>query len=544
MAFKIYLSLVIILILTTNSLSQNNSTKEGTVSYLSSQMVYVKFDNTELIEIGDTLYIKKNKSFLPKLIVKFKSSVSASCEKVDNSEFKIGDKIFAFVNKTSTEVLSFQDSTETDTTDIQLTLDQNQEIIKSDVSSSNDKSLTGNNFNGRYNVQSYSNVSNYKSGNDYQSWRHSLRIDYDKIGYSDLSFSSYSIFNYRTTEWSSVTKNYFNALRVYDLHFKYDFNSKNQIWLGRFLNPRISNISTVDGLLLETDLNLFSIGVIAGTRPDWKDFTFNPKLIEYGAYIFRSDSFTFGYMENTVSFFQQTNNSKTDRRYLYLQHSNNVIRNFNIFASSEIDLFKKESGIEKNQFSFTSVFLSASYHPVREISFNLSYDARKNVIYYETFKSLTDSIIENETRQGFRVRANFRPYKYFGASVFAGYRFRKSDIKPSRNFGGTIYYTLIPLIESGINFSYNKLISNYVDGDVYSAYLTKTMYEFNSDLSIGFRKTKYKFPVSQNSFDENALLIDYNLNIFKQLNISISYEGAFESKRTTSRFLLGLSTRF
>lgn len=543
MALKINLSLLLVLILVTISLSQNNSIKEGTVSYLSSQMVYVKFDNTDLIEIGDTLYIKKNKSFLPKLIVKFKSSVSASCEKIDNSEFKVGDKLFTFINKISNEVLSLQDTILTDTTDIQLNVNRNQELIRNDVSS-NDRPLNGNTFNGKYNIQSYSNLSNYKSVNDYQSWRHSLRIDYEKIGYSDLSFFTYSIFNYRTTEWSSVTKNYFNALRVYDLHFKYDFNPKNQIWLGRFLNPRISNISTVDGLLFESNLNLFSLGILAGTRPDWRDFTFNPKLIEYGAYIFRSDSFTFGYMENTISFFQQTNNSKTDRRYLYLQHSNNVIRSFNIFASSEIDLYKKESGIEKNQFSFTSIFLSASYIPVREISFNLSYDARKNVIYYETFKSLTDSIIENESRQGFRLRTNFKPFKYLGASVFVGYRFRKSDIKPSKNFGGTIYYSLIPVIESGINFSYNKLISNFVDGDVYAAYLTKTIYDLSSDLSIGFRKTKYKFPVSQNSFDENALLIDYNLNIFKQFNISISYEGAFESKRTTSRFLVGLSTRF
>jgi len=100
------------------------------------------------------------------------------------------------------------------------------------------------------------------------------------------------------------------------------------------------------------------------------------------------------------------------------------------------------------------------------------------------------------------------------------------------------------VIESGINFSYNKLISNYVDGDVYSVNLSKSIPEFNSDFNVGFRKTNYKFPVSQNSFDENAFLLDYNLNLFKQINLSISYEGAFESKRTTSRFLVGLSTRF
>ncbi|MFN3695532.1 MAG: hypothetical protein ACK4UV_11030, partial [Ignavibacterium sp.] len=125
-----------------------------------------------------------------------------------------------------------------------------------------------------------------------------------------------------------------------------------------------------------------------------------------------------------------------------------------------------------------------------------------------------------------------------------GYRFKKSDPKPSRNFGGAVSYSLLPIIESGLNFSYNKLITNYVDGDVYSVYLSKTLYDFNSDINIGYRKTKYKFPVSQNSFDENAVLIDYNLYLFKLTSLSISYEGSFESKRTASRILIGISSRF
>lgn len=542
MKLKLFLCCQIALLLTSSVICQNNVIKEGTVSYISAQMVYVKFENTEGIEIGDSLFIKKNKSFSPKLIVKFKSSVSASGEKIDDSDFKHGDKLYAFIKKNDEQTV-LKDSTITESNLNQPVVIQDQNLESSPTNTS-DKFLSGNYFNGRYSIQSYSNISNYKGENDYQSWRHSLRIDYEKIGYTDLSFYTYAIFNYRTTEWSNITKNFFNALRVYDLHLKYEFNSKNQIWIGRFLNPRISNLSTVDGLLLESNFNIFSVGVVAGTRPDWRDFTFNSKLIEYGFYLFRSDSLANGYIENTISFFQQTNNSRTDRRFIYFQHSNNAIRNFNLFASSEFDLYKRESGVEKNQFSMTSAFLSATYYPVREFSLNVSYDARKNVIYYETYKSLTDSVLENETRQGFRVRTTVKPFKYFGASLFAGYRFRKSDVKPSRNFGASIYYSFIPLIESGINFSYNKLISNYVDGDVYSVYMSKSLTQFNSDISIGYRKTAYKFPLSQNSFDENALLIDYNLTIFRQINLSISYEGAFENRRTTSRFLVGITTRF
>lgn len=140
-------------------------------------------------------------------------------------------------------------------------------------------------------------------------------------------------------------------------------------WIGRFLHPRISNISTIDGLLAELNINSFSFGIVGGSRPDWKDFTFNPKLIEYGAFVSRKDSFDTGYMENTISFFQQTNNAKTDRRFLYLQHSNNAIRKFNLFASTEIDLYKKRTWCSKKISSALQVFffrqimsLSVNYH--------------------------------------------------------------------------------------------------------------------------------------------------------------------------------------
>lgn len=524
--------------------AQSGNMLEGKVSYLSPQLVYLKFESTNGIEINDTLFQRANGKFQPRLIVKFLSSISVSCEKLQEFNLKIGDSFFAFV-ESEMKIDNDIDST--------FKLNQNQISGASDVTRIEDeikitsteiKSFKGNRFSGRYSLQSYSNISNFADFNNYQGWRHSLRVDYEQIGYSGLSFSTYSLFSYRTYEWSEIKRNYFNALKVYDLHLKYEFNSNYQIWLGRFLNPKISNISTVDGLMFETKFNSFSIGIVGGTRPDWRDFSFNPKLFEYGFYLSKQDSFPNNYMENTISFFQQTNNSKTDRRYLYLQHSNNLIKNLNLFASSEIDLYKREQEVEKNQLNFTSIFASVGYYPIRELSFNLSYDARKNVIFYETFKSLTDSIIENEMRQGFHFRTSVKPFKYFSTSVFFGYRYKKSDVKPSRNFGGTIAYSSLPLIESGINLSYSKLISNYVDGDVYVVYLSKTIYNLNSDFSIGYRITKYKFPISMNSFNENAVLIDYNLNLLKMLSLSLSYEGSFDSKRTTNRFLVGLSLRF
>lgn len=538
-----FILLSIFLLLSTFISAQKKETAEGNVSYITPQLIYLKFQNTDGISVNDTLYQFVNKNYQPKLLIRYVSSISVACEKLKEFDLKIGDTFFAFIkhqenNIPESDTLLAVQKKESETESL-LT----PQVIVSESSKSPDSKFYGDNFSGKYSVQSYTNINNYISFN-YQSWRHTLRLDYERIGNSDLNFSTYSIFNYRTSEWSQVTKNYFNALKVYDLHLRYDFDKSFQIWLGRFLNPKISNISTVDGLLAEAKLNLFTLGIVGGSRPDWKDFTFNPKLLEYGIYLSRQDVFLNSSMENTISFFQQTNNSRTDRRFLYLQHSNNLIKNLRLFASSEIDLYKREFEVEKGQVSFTSFFASVGYDPIRELSFNLNYDARKNVIYYETFKSFTDSILENETRQGFRIRALVKPLKYLSTSISAGYRYKKSDVKPTRNIGVIVSYALLPIFESGINVSYNKLISNYVNGDVYSVFLSKTFYEFHSDISFGYRKTKYKFSVSENSFDENAVLIDYNLYLFKITSLSISYEGSFESKRTTSRLLIGITTRF
>ena len=249
-------------------------------------------------------------------------------------------------------------------------------------------------------------------------------------------------------------------------------------------------------------------------------------------------------MENTFSVFQQTNDFVTDRRFAYLQHNNTIITNINLFASAEVDLYKKELGLGKSDFSLTSLYLSARYSPIREFSLSLSYDARKNVYYYETFKSISDSVLENETRQGFRARTIIRPLNNLIIGFQYGYRYSKLDVKPSRNYGGNISYTMLPLIESSLGINYSRLLSYYVDGNVYSVTLQKSLSSLRSDFSIGFRKTDYSFPNNLPKFEEKAILFDFSTSVFNPFSFSFSYEGVFESTRTYGRVLFDLTTRF
>ena len=163
----------------------------------------------------------------------------------------------------------------------------------------------------------------------------------DHIGNSGFSYSQYLSFAYRASDWSRVSSNLSEAIRVYDLAMKYNFSAETFIWFGRHLNNKISNISTIDGLQFETAFDKWSFGAVVGSRPDFNNMGLNVKLFQYGVYVNRFDDLVNGSMQNTLGYFEQTNNFRTDRRLLYFQHSNSAIENTRIFLSTEVDLFKK-----------------------------------------------------------------------------------------------------------------------------------------------------------------------------------------------------------
>lgn len=521
-----------------NNLVYGQIVKEGKVGYTSSQMVYVNFDNTTGISESDTLFVKVKNKNLPALVVKYLSSSSAACEKLTNEEFKSGGLVYASINDNqSTTLENVPLNSTAQTNEIKPLVKE----IKQEYKSAKEIEAK---INGRYSIQSYSNFNNISDKGDYQRWRHSFRFGVQNIGGSGLSFSTYSIFAYKADEWKTISSKLGRALKVYDLNLNYRFDESTQLWFGRYLNRKISNISIVDGLQFEKAFSFLTFGLIAGSRPNFTDFGLNTKLFEYGIYLNRIDSLGKAIMENTFSIFQQTNNSKVDRRFAYLQHTNNIITNTNLFASAEVDLYKRELGIGKSDFSLTSLYLSARYAPVREFSLNVSYDARKNVYYYETFKSLSDSVLENETRQGFRIRTVLRPFNNLVIGLQYGYRDSKSDLKPSKNYGGNISYSMIPIIQSSFGLNYNRLISNYVDGNVYSITLNKSLSEIRSDLSISFRKTDYSFALGNTKFDEKAFIFDFTTSLLNPISLSMSYEGAFESTRSYGRILFDITMRF
>ncbi len=531
-----YLTAMLILFFTVTIFSQEKDTEKikGIVTYKTSQNIYVKFDRTDGIAAGDTLYHTGNKE--PVLLVKYLSSHSCAGQLLPGKVVNVNDELFAFVKlspKNDSNIIAETNRAEPDISN-----------SSADTFEQKYKKESIENFEGRFSVQSHSNFSNIASAVDYQRWRYKLNFDYSNIGGSDLSFSNYLTFTYRASEWGKLKGDLGRSLRVYDLALNYKINTTTELWFGRHLDSRISNISLVDGLIAKKKFDIFEAGAVIGSRPNFSDMGLNTKLVQFGAYISRKDTVSGFHMDNSAAIFEQTNDLKTDRQFLYFQHSNNIIPHGKFFVSSEIDLFKKESGVNKHTFRLTSLFLSASYSPLRAFSVSASYDARKNVYYYETFKNYIDSLIDNATRQGFRVSTNIRAANNLFVGLNAGYRYKPGDLKPSRNYGGYISYSLLPFIESSASINFTVLSSSYLNASIIGGRLSRSFFKGDAGLSLAYRSTVYDFAGSAGKLHQKSFAADISYRINRMLFFSISYEGTFENSRTYGRILSGISTRF
>lgn len=522
--------LVIIIFSTFSTYSQIKT--EGKITYISSQNIYVQFDVKLKISEGDTLFLESNNKLEPALIVKFISSKSIAGEKITNKEMQVGTILIYFEKKIENSISEARDTLITKEV-------QKNEIIQQEFRKREIKKL-----NGRVTLQSMNDFSNIDNSNDIIRYRNSFSIQYDDVKENSFSARTYFILNYKSNDESVLNKYFGKTIKVYDLRFDYYFNNDNQLTIGRFIENNMSGLGVTDGVSFKKSFINNKVGVIIGSRPHLTDFGFNSKLFQAGIFYSRIDSFDNKSIENSISIFNQTNSFKTDRRFIYFQHQNYLIMNTMIFLSLESDFYSKLNGKEKNDFSLTGLFFRVSNRSIKQLNMSLSFDSRRNVYLFETYKTFIDSIFSNELRQGLRFNANYRITNNFSLSYNTSYRYRKGDKNPSlSNVVGLAYYN-IPIVTVDLISSYTKLKTNFNSGEQISITLQKDIFEGLVNSSISFRNSKYTFNYINRSLTQNQFLIDLNYLFLSAINMNFSYEGTFENKNSFGRLFFDLTYRF
>ena len=510
--------------------------QKGTVSFVSSKNVYVKFDNTKELTIGDTLLWNQNSRLLPALVITNKSSSSTVCEPIIERKFKKGEELTARIIKAiiveKEEVVLPRDNKEFPPNTPVLTPDEDEEVgIKQKIR-------------GRVSVASYSSLSNYRN-------RHRMRYAFsfrgDNLGGSKLSTDAYVTFRHTIGEWDAVKNNIGRALKVYSLSASYDFTPDTRLTIGRKINPKLSSVGAIDGTQLEKSFGKILVGAVAGTRPDYSNYGFNLNLFQYGAYMSLSSSQKNKFGHTTFGFMEQSNNGLIDRRFTYFQHSGQLTKQLHLFSSFEVDLYEKINNQINNQPQLTNLYVSLRYRFSKTLRLSASFDSRKNIIYYESYKSFIDQLIEDETRQGLRFGFTFRPIKNITWGINTGMRFQNSGKNTSRNFNTYVSLGKMPWLNLRTTIRASLLETDFLNSFIYGIRFSKPLVKKKLNAELYYRNVNYLYKNSDagTAVRQHIGGLSLSYRLTRKLSWHVFYEGTFDKNNPTfSRINMRLIKRF
>lgn len=515
---------------------QNFEWQKGSVSFLSSNNVYVKFQTTEGIQQGDTLFVQRGDVYTPALIVSNKSSTSVVSSPLAGITLEVKQDIFArkaiVVQKEEQEEPLPPGEETQPATEVKPSFD-------SEDQEKEEEPQFKQRIKGRLSAGSYSTTSDY---GDNHRMRYAFNFRGTNLNGSRFSVDNYITFRHTINEWSEVQDNIFNALKVYSLAGKYDFDNST-LTVGRSINYKISSMGAIDGLQYEHSFGQFVVGAIAGTRPDYTDYSFNPNLLQAGAFISLQAKENRGY--STLAFVEQHNGGAVDRRFAYFQHSSSPVENLNLFGSFEVDAYQKVNGEVSSKPRLTNLYFSARYRFSRKFSLTASYDNRNNIIYYESYKNFIDQLIENETRQGLRLGVSVRPVRLISLGLNGSWRFQKSDMNLSKNLNGYVNFNRIPVVNIRLTLRANLLETNYLKSQRFGARLSKDIIRGKLSGELHYDNVQYTYLLGGYTLRQNIAGASLNLRLLKKLSLYLYYEGTFDDQnRNLNRFNSKIIQRF
>ncbi|MFK7937443.1 MAG: hypothetical protein AB8G22_28265 [Saprospiraceae bacterium] len=519
--------------------------ESGTVTFISTRNVYVKFKSTQQIKTQDTLFVENAGRLIPVLKVENKSSSSTVCSPIGSRKMKVDEVVVARIapplppieDPASTEKEpALNDPFNTN----QAQIPANDPVLKPDEDEDiNDANvLFKEKIKGRLSAASYSNLSNYQN-------LHRMRYAFSLRAYN-IKNSRFSVDNYITFRHTlNDTMALADMLKVYALSVRYDFDQNMTLTFGRKINPKFSSMGAIDGLQAEKTWNNVSVGVVAGTRPDFRDYSFNAQLPQFGGYVSLSSNAESKYSQSTLGFIQQMNSGSIDRRFVYFQHSSTLAKNLDLFSSFEVDLFENINNEIRNNARLTNLYASLRYRINRKWRLSMSYDNRRNIIYYESYKTFIDQYIEDETRQGLRFGISNHATRNIFWGLTANVRFQGSQRNPARNASAYVTFNRVPFIKSRATIRTSYLQTDFLTSQMASVNFSKDLLRNKLNASVYYRWIYYQYTAGDRTLNQHIGGASLNFRIQKNLSLNLFYEGTFDSSnKVFNRFNLKLIKRF
>lgn len=504
----------------------------GAVSYVTDENIYVRFESTQGLHVGDTLLREDGTPCLT--VVQF-SSISAVANPLNGCHPEVGT------------ILSFTPVIERPVEEQEAVNEEVVEVpIEAIVSKDTLQHATGQ---GRISTAANTVYSANSTLGGYTRSVTRLSLDVDHLAQRDLSFSFYG--NYQAyLRYDTLTSRYPNGGRaqLYNANLKFKPNESWTLIGGRFVSTKTSSLGAIDGLSAERQFGNFYVGAIAGFRPDYVTFGTRLDQFQYGVYggtswlgdKSRSTS-TFGILEQTLS-------GATDRRFLYFQHSTSWNNGLTLFASSEADLFENyDTASPKSTFKLTHLYVSANYRLSRTWNLFASYDSRQQIMFYETFDSEVERILsERGMQNGVRFRASYRSRGGWIFRTGAYHRFGSESSRDISNVNLTVGHGKIPWIGGSFTASGQLNVTGTMNSDIASVRYSNSFAKNQVSWSIYGRFLYYYYPQYENLTVPFYWYMgtDWNVRIGDGWQLGVMGEYSLRDQHDILRLNLQLLKRF
>jgi hypothetical protein len=240
------------------------------------------------------------------------------------------------------------------------------------------------------------------------------------------------------------------------------------------------------------------VGAFAGWQPSDNRTSFGTKYQKVGGFVsYGWGREVFNTSEVTLAYGRGMLQGRLDRDYLYLQSRIRLTERLFFYQSSEIDIHQIDKGTLKSTPSFTNSYVSVTFYPIPWLNISGGYDATRAVYLFETMKSISETLVDQSLKQGFRGSLAIR--LPMNIVVNAGGTLRPSSgaSPEAHTAGGGVRIADIGRTGISAGAQYTKIVSGYSDGQDMLADMSWWM---SDRLSASFRLDQYTYtPVGESN---------------------------------------------
>ncbi len=438
----------------------------GRVSYVSSGMVYIGAGKSSGITAGDTVVIRHAGIGRLLFVVSAASSSSSVCPAtVKPGEVTAGDTVYVARSLTAMAATG-----QTSPGTLSTNLLQAKSVASFATPSSGGKTpVPSPTVRGRLAMQ-YAGSGQLGGTMDYSEPSVLLRLDATKLFDSGFSFSLYGRTGYDASAlFSRYGTGSHVKTRLYQASFGYHSDSWFGFDAGRVTSRFAGGLGQLDGLQLYATSGNWTIGVLAGAQPDYSTSGIDVTQQRGAIFLnFVSPGEMFDRKEFTVSYGRQLHEGRLDRDFLSFQGSAQFGRLLSLYENSEVDLHSLQNGVKTGAFSLTNTFFSLTCFPADWLTVTAGYDAARNLFLFDSMKSMADTLLDRELRQGFRGNISLRLPARFMLLLNGTFRSKAGTTRESKTYGATLRNFNIGGSTIGASVSYSRINGTYTDGNDYT----------------------------------------------------------------------------